>query len=62
MSQVLIYKGIQVQAQDMENGKVLVQTRNPVDAQKAGIPFKELQSGVAIFEAWVPQAEIVPIN
>ena len=62
MSQILIYKCVPVTALDAEGGKILVETRNQVDAQKAGIPFKTMEGMQAVFQLWVPQEEIVKVD
>lgn len=62
MSQIVIYKGVLVSPVDRSGDKILVQTQNPGDAQKAGLPFKELKGASAVFEAWVPAADLVPVD
>ena len=62
MSQIVIYKGIAVQPVERENGKIRVQSRNAADAQKAGLTFKEMDGMAAVFEAWAPEDELVPVD
>ncbi len=62
MSQVVVYKGVVVRPVERADSKILVRTDNPGDAQKAGIPFKDLDQGRAIFEAWVSDNELSPVN
>ncbi|MDJ0842292.1 MAG: hypothetical protein QNK37_37670 [Acidobacteriota bacterium] len=62
MSQIVIYKGITVEPKERDGGKIRVRTSNPADAQKAGLPFKDMEGGAAIFEAWVPEDELVAVD
>ncbi len=62
MSQVVIYKGIMVEPDERVGDSIRVRTRNAGDAQKAGLPFKELEGGAAIFEGLAPESELVPVN
>lgn len=62
MSQIVIYKGITVTPIDRSGGKIKVRTHNAADAQKAGLPFKEMSGANAVFEDWVPESELVPID
>ena len=62
MSQIVVYKGIMVQPMDRSGDKILVRTSNAGDAGKAGLPFKEMQGSTAVFEDWVPEKELVPID
>ena len=57
MSQVVIYKGIIVEPKDRNGSKILIRTNHAGDAQKAGIPFKDMEGGAAMFEAWVEESE-----
>ena len=62
MSQIVIYKGIMVTPVEVFQGKIRVQTRNPGDAQKAGMPFKDMADGAAVFEALVAEDELVAVD
>lgn len=62
MSQIVIYKGVQVEPVEREGSKILVRTKNPGDANKAGIPFKDMEGGQAIFEVWASEDELVAVN
>ena len=62
MSQVVIYKGVRVEARDRQGGNILVRCKNMGDAQKAGIPFKAMEGMTALFEAWVPEAELIAVE
>jgi len=62
MSQIVIYKGVTVYPKDREKGKILVRTSNPADAQKASLPFKCMEGSSAVFEAWVPEEELVAVD
>ena len=62
MSQVVVYKGIMVEPLERSGDKILVRTKNPNDAQKVGLPFKALEGGVAFFEDWVPEADLVAVD
>lgn len=62
MSQIVIYKGIQVEPQERSGGKIRVRTKNPGDAQKADLPFKTMEGSAAVFEAWVPESELVAVD
>ena len=62
MSQVVIYKGITVQAVDRAGDKILVRTSKMGDAQKVSMPFKEMNGTTAIFETWVPESELVAVS
>lgn len=62
MNQTVIYKGIVVKPVERVGDKVRVRTSHPSDAQKAGLPFKELQGGQAVFEALVPEADLVAVD
>ena len=62
MSQVVVYKGVMVEPQERSGKKIRIQTKNAGDAQRAGIPFKELDQGAAVFEAWVPEEELVAVD
>ena len=62
MSQIVIYKGILVQPLDRSGGKILVRTTNPTDAGKAKLPFKDMEGSTAIFEDWVPEDQLVPVD
>ena len=62
MSQIVIYKGIVVEPKERHDGKILVRTTNPVDANKAKIPFKDMEGGTAVFEAWVPEGDLVAVD
>ncbi|MCA9663507.1 MAG: hypothetical protein KC486_34575 [Myxococcales bacterium] len=53
------YRGVIVEAVERRNQQVLVRSTNPVDAQKAGLAFKEVRGGVAVFEAWASERELV---
>lgn len=62
MSQIVIYKGVSVEPVERSNGKILVRTKNPSDAQKADLPFKALEGGVAVFEGWVQESDLVAVD
>lgn len=62
MSQRVVYKGIFVVAKDRRGDRILVSTDHPGDAQKAGLPFKDLVNGRAVFEDWVPEADLVAVD
>lgn len=62
MSQIVIYKGVMVEPVDKSGSKILVRTKNPSDAQKADLPFKDLEAGVAIFEGWAEESDLVAVN
>lgn len=62
MSQVVIYKGVLVEPVERTSGKIRVRTKNAVDAQKAGIPFKSMEGATAIFEILVPEEELVAVD
>jgi hypothetical protein len=62
MNQTVIYKGVIVQPVDRQGDRIRVRTSNPNDAQKAGLPFKDLEGGQAIFEALVPENELVAVD
>ncbi len=62
MRQIVIYKGVTVHPVERSGNKVLIRTTNAADARRADIPFKDLRDGAAIFEAWVPDDELVPVN
>ena len=62
MSQIVIYKGVSVLPQERSQGKIRVRTTNPADAQKAGLPFAEMDGATAVFEAWVPEQELVAVD
>ena len=62
MNQTVIYKGILVDPVERSGDKILVSTKNLGDAQRAGLPFKELREGAAYFEGWVPEKDLVPVN
>ncbi len=62
MSQLVIYKGIVVQPVEGSSGKIRIQTTNPGDANKAGIPFKDMVDGAAVFETWVAEDQLVPVD
>jgi len=62
MSQVVVYKGIMVEPLERSGDKILVRTKNPNDAQKVGLPFKTLEGGVAYFEDWVPETDLVAVD
>ena len=62
MSQIVIYKGITVEPKGRESGKIRIRTTNAADANKAGIPFKEMEGGAAVFEIWVPESELVAVD
>ena len=62
MSQIVVYKGIMVEPMDRSGGRILVRTKNPGDAQKAGLPFKDMEGGTAIFEDWVDESSLVPVD
>ena len=57
------YQGILVFPQERSGSKIRIRTTNQADAQKAGIPFKELVEGsIATFETWVEESDLVPVN
>ncbi len=60
--QIVVYKGVTVQAVDRSGSRILVQSRNAADANKVGLPFKDMEGGVAIFEAWVEENELVAVD
>ena len=55
----VIYRGVVVDAVERRGQQVLVRSTNPADAQKVGLAFKEMRGGVAIFEAWASERELV---
>ena len=62
MSQIVIYKGIQVEPVERSGDKIRVRTKNPGDAAKADLPFKEMSGTAAVFEGWVPESELVAVD
>lgn len=62
MSQTVIYKGVVVVPLERADGKIRVRTQNPADAQKADLPFKDMEGGRPCFEAWVPEDQLVPVD
>lgn len=62
MNQTVIYKGVIVKPVERVGDKVRVRTANPNDAQKVGLPFKDLEGGQAVFEALVPEADLVAVD
>ena len=58
MSQIVIYKGVVVTPADRDGDRILVRTTNAGDAQKAGIPFKEMDGTTAVFETWVEESQL----
>lgn len=62
MSQIVIYKGVAVEPLERSGDKIRVRTKNPSDAQRAGLPFKDMEGSAAIFESWVPEAELVAVD
>lgn len=62
MSQIVIYKGVPVQPVERDGARIKVQTNNPGDAQKADLPFKEMNGATAVFEAWVPEDQLVAVD
>lgn len=62
MSQIVIYKGVRVQPVEKSGPKIRVQTKNAGDAQKAGLPFKTMDGGAAVFETWALESELIPID
>ena len=62
MNQTVIYKGVIVQPVERVGDRVRVRTSNPNDAQKAGLSFKDLEGGQAIFEGLVAEAELVAVD
>ena len=62
MSQIVVYKGVMVQPVDRDGDRILVRTTNAGDAQKAALPFKDLRDGAAVFEAWVPEGDLVAVD
>ncbi len=62
MSQVVIYKGVAVEPVERSGDKIRIRTKNPSDAQRVGLLFKDMEGGAAVFEAWVPEADLVAVN
>jgi hypothetical protein len=62
MSQIVVYKGVTVEPVERSDGKIRIRTKNPVDAKKAEIPFHDMVDGLAIFEAWVAENELVVVD
>ncbi len=62
MSQVVIYKGIMVEPLERSGDKIRIRTLNPGDANRAGLSFKEMDGGKAVFESWVGEDELVPVE
>ena len=62
MSQIVIYKGVMVEPVERSNGKIRIQTKNPGDAQKADMAFKDMDGTTAVFETWANEDELVPVN
>lgn len=62
MNQIVVYKGIMVEPLERSGSKILIRTKNPSDAKKADIPFSRLENGVALFETWAPETELVAVN
>ena len=62
MSQIVIYKGVRVEPVERSGEKILVRSKNPSDAQKAGLQFKTLEAGVAIFEGWAAEDDLVAVD
>lgn len=62
MSQIVIYKGVPVQPMERSGDKIRIRTKNASDAQKADLPFKEMSGMEAVFEAWVPEAQLVAVD
>ena len=60
--QIVIYKGVRVEPLDRSGDKILVRTRNPADANKVDLPFKELVEGAALFEGWVLESDLVAVE
>jgi len=62
MMQILIYRGVPVVAVERQGDKILVETQQAADAQKAGMPFFEMRQSRAVFRCWVPEGEIIAID
>lgn len=62
MSQIVIYKGVPVEPVERSGDKIRIRTKNPSDAQRAGLAFKDMIGGAAVFEALVPEADLVAVN
>ncbi|CAM2068007.1 hypothetical protein SCOR_21700 [Sulfidibacter corallicola] len=60
--QIVVYKGVTVQAVERSGKRIRIQSRNPADAQKVGLTFKDLEGGVAVFEAWVEEDQLVAVD
>ncbi len=61
MTANVVYKGIMVTPLERSKDKILIETINQSDAQKVSIPFKELRDGHAVFQAWVPESELIQL-
>ncbi|CAM2008564.1 hypothetical protein [Acanthopleuribacter pedis] len=60
--QIVVYKGVTVQAVERAGSRIRIQSRNAADANKVGLTFKDMEDGVAVFEGWVEEDQLVAVD